>query len=405
MSEEAGRESVEQQRAKHTEHQPSHIDGMDGLLAPVGLTAPLSGTLLGDPRLNGRGNAPMKAAVMRQAQRTYGNRAVQRYLYGLAGTTVAVQRDPDGAQTSADTATEAASTTATASPDTGQWDTTVQDELEQFLERFSNIEVTVRWTEEGAERSETVAVHPPYFMNSERTERSAQRLTAALEHRESASPEMQRFISEVGRTTRHGGMGMGRALVGKSTPEEIQTILQQALDRGLVQAEGGRSHPNSTDLREWLVQYGIGIDCSGFVSQALNRLMERGHGRDLESSETIGTNAAGLSGGTRQFERVDRPDQLRVGDTMHIEGHIRIIMNVQTGTDGVVFTTAEAHAGSTDAGPDRATWRYSDPEHFRGLEKQDGDAWAASLESPTFGHYRRLEQFREGQESGEASGG
>jgi hypothetical protein len=252
---------------------------------------------------------------MRQAQRTYGNHSLQRYLQGLSGPTVAVQRDPDGTQTLSEPTAQEVSTTATAVPDTGQWDITVQEELEQFLERFSNIEVTVRWTEEGTERSDTVTVHPPYFMNSARAERSAQRLAAALEQRTRASPEMQRFIGEVGGSARRGGMGMGRALVGKSTPEDIQTILQQALDRGLVQAQGGRSHPNSADLRQWLVQYGIGIDCSGFVSQALNRLMERGHGRDLESSETINTNSAGLQGGNRQFERVDRPDQLRPGDT------------------------------------------------------------------------------------------
>jgi hypothetical protein len=35
----------------------------------------------GDPRLSGRGNAPVRAAVMRQAQHNYGNRAVQRILH------------------------------------------------------------------------------------------------------------------------------------------------------------------------------------------------------------------------------------------------------------------------------------------------------------------------------------
>lgn len=37
-------------------------------------------SFLGDPRLQGQGNAPVRAAVMRQMQRTYGNHAVQRRL-------------------------------------------------------------------------------------------------------------------------------------------------------------------------------------------------------------------------------------------------------------------------------------------------------------------------------------
>jgi hypothetical protein len=39
-------------------------------------------SLLGDSRLSGRGLGPVRAAVMRQAQRTYGNRTVQRKLSG-----------------------------------------------------------------------------------------------------------------------------------------------------------------------------------------------------------------------------------------------------------------------------------------------------------------------------------
>jgi hypothetical protein len=37
-------------------------------------------SLLADPRLSGRGNGPVRTALMRQMQQTYGNRATQRYL-------------------------------------------------------------------------------------------------------------------------------------------------------------------------------------------------------------------------------------------------------------------------------------------------------------------------------------
>src|SRR5262245_6933915 len=42
------------------------------------------GHLLNDHRLNNRGNAAMQVALMRQAQQTYGNRTVRRYLQRAA---------------------------------------------------------------------------------------------------------------------------------------------------------------------------------------------------------------------------------------------------------------------------------------------------------------------------------
>ena len=59
--------------------------------------APYPGRLVGDPRLGGRGNTPVRSAVMQRAQQTHGNRAVQRAVRG--GGPVPVQRDGPGAGT------------------------------------------------------------------------------------------------------------------------------------------------------------------------------------------------------------------------------------------------------------------------------------------------------------------
>lgn len=53
--------------------------------------------LLNDPALRGRGNAPVQATLIRNMQQTYGNRALQRCLQGLA-----VQRDPEPAEAAKD---------------------------------------------------------------------------------------------------------------------------------------------------------------------------------------------------------------------------------------------------------------------------------------------------------------
>src|SRR5437763_1521872 len=49
--------------------------------------------LLGDSVLYERGNDPVRIAVMTNAQQTYGNRAVQRFLQRSAAGSVPVQRD------------------------------------------------------------------------------------------------------------------------------------------------------------------------------------------------------------------------------------------------------------------------------------------------------------------------
>jgi hypothetical protein len=80
MSEDQGKIHDDQQKLQRTEHRSAqHAAGLEGLAAP-GLASSYSGSLVGDSRLNGRGNQPMKAAVMRQMQQTYGNRAVQRQI-------------------------------------------------------------------------------------------------------------------------------------------------------------------------------------------------------------------------------------------------------------------------------------------------------------------------------------
>ena len=163
-----------------------------------------------------------------------------------------------------------------ARPTPDELDSVVREELEGFLSEFQNIEVTVRWLEytgtECRQRKEQVAVNPPYFMNvrdrKKATKTTLKRYDTAIENREAAAGAVQDLISEFSRKESKGGMGVRRARVGKAHPEDIRTILQTALDRGLIKPGKGRDHPDSQDLRDWLDRYGIGVDCSGFVSQA-----------------------------------------------------------------------------------------------------------------------------------------
>ena len=79
-----------------------HADrGWDG---PVHSTRPEAGrdrafvyssSLLGNPALSGRGNAPVRTAVIQQAQQTHGNRAVQRYTRAIQRSAASAQADAE----------------------------------------------------------------------------------------------------------------------------------------------------------------------------------------------------------------------------------------------------------------------------------------------------------------------
>ncbi len=275
----------------------------------------------------------------------------------------------------------------------------VREGLEGFLADFSNITVTVRWGEDtgtqSVQHSEEVAVHPPYFMNvmdrGTAHARTVERYDAAMAHRSAADRATRDLLSEISRREGRGGMGAARARVGKSTPEDIQRILQTALDRNLVQPGAGRDHPDSDDLRNWLIRYGIGVDCSAFVSQALNRVTEEIRGGPLAPGERLSAGSTGLRGGARGFTWIQDVTQLQPGDTMYIPGHIRIVTGVRRDADGaVLFTTAESRAGGrADVGPDRAQWRYQNGRLQ--MRRAPSEAWTVSGERPVFGRYQRLQ--------------
>lgn len=334
---------------------------------------------------------PQRQATILHMQRQHGNAHVQRFLHRSQPT---IQREtaPDGSQVE-ETPQQAAAAAANTGEQT-EWDALVEAKLEQFLQEFSNIPVQVSWEAEGQTQTAAETVHPPYFMNATETAGAAtkQRFNAAAANREAATGDADKAPVDAS----------WNALHGKSTPEEIQTILQTALDEDKIPTPEGKTHPDSTDLRDWLVKFGIGVDCSGFVVQALNEVMAELQGLSGATSDapalSMGEkNAAALTGGQTGFRALTRPGDLRPGDTMGISGHIRVVMGVEQSADGVTFTTAESRAGSKDGvadiGVDRNVWRYGNADEFKGLQKQSGESWDNSKEDPTYGRYEALEQF------------
>lgn len=274
------------------------------------------------------------------------------------------------------------------------WDERIRATVEGFLAGWRGVPVRVG--------TQTLRVHPPYFMNANSSSKPAtrERHRLATAHRASAPTALRALIAE--RRFTH-------ERVGKSTTDKLRDLLQDADSRGLLQADATvGSSPTADNLRDFLKHYGLGIDCSGFVSQAINRLI------DLFPAATAtdriaaphSTRSAALKGGQGAFERVTDPAQLCGGDTMWLSGHIRILAWAERRGSNICFCTAESRASNPrDIGPAVAYWRLvpdtaAGSENFRGwrLERSNdlnapASAWARVGATHVYGHYRPLRRL------------
>jgi hypothetical protein len=327
--------------------------------------------------------------ALAEAGQLFGNQHVQKLKGGLrrqqqTATTLSIQRQPEGwANTFSEAATQAATMVSKGDPQS-----IVRAKLEEFLQRFSNIPVQVPVEADSKSTTTTVFVHPPYFLNTIRTENSRKRLEKAKANRKAAT----------GKENKAPVKASSAALTGKTTPEEMQRILQEAVYSGKIKTPRGKKHLDGEDLRKWLIKYGIGIDCSGFVSQALNEVMAEMHehlGMSTEALRPLHKGSGQLKGGSAGFAKVKEPRLLQPGDTVHTPGHIQIITHVEQTTAGIEYTTAESHSGKTDAGPDRAVWRFPDGTKFDKLMQFEDGKWQEAKVTPTFGRYQALAQIEQ----------
>jgi peptidoglycan hydrolase-like protein with peptidoglycan-binding domain len=110
-------------------------------------------------------------------------------------------------------------------------------------------------------------------------------------------------------------------------------------------------------------------------------------------------------GSSDRFKKIDNPHQtgaLRPGDTLHTEGHIRIVTRVGANSDGnAKFMTAESSSASDDVGPVARVWRFQGAQLQRersgNWEDSTANRWTNYTETVTFGRYRGVEKLREEQ--------
>jgi peptidoglycan hydrolase-like protein with peptidoglycan-binding domain len=274
----------------------------------------------------------------------------------------------------------------------------VQQELDRFYKEFAAFPVVIRGTKEKpVVPARTVRVHPPYFINVNENSKGLSKEVFAEAEEARAKPAVRAFFTHVGKEQALGGW---MALHGKATMANLQQILEEALERGLIQPQD-EARPTAEDLETWLRTHGVGVDCSGFVSQALTSVLQKQrHAAGLEGPvKPISLGSKGLKGGSKDFAKVGEgkdckgPRCLQPGDTMYIPGHIRILASVEAKDGGIQFTTFESAAAKRKRlGLTTAYWFYPDPGSFKNLKirRDESKPWAATGEKPTFGRLNDL---------------
>lgn len=274
------------------------------------------------------------------------------------------------------------------------WDGRLRGAVEGFLAGWKAIPVRVG--------GQSVTVHPPYFINvSEKSAAaSKERMRLAEQHRAAAPAALRSLINE---------KRFLHARIGKATTDKLCELLEAADAAGVLRTDatiGGQA--TRDNLRAFLKHYGLGVDCSAFVCQAINVLV--GLFKDATPADRIAqpleTASGSLKGGVGAFERVSDPAQLCAGDTMWLSGHIRILAWAERRGDRIVFCTAESRSSNPrDIGPEVAYWRLvpdakAGTANFKGwrLERSDDlaaadKAWAQVSTTHVYGHYKPLRKL------------
>lgn len=251
----------------------------------------------------------------------------------------------------------------------------VGGKLDQFYDDFSHIKVT--------HANKTVVVKPPYYINTGKRQENA---LAARKDNPKVTELVNKLVS--------GGEITANAKVGKSQPSDLKVILEAAVNDSLVTFEAGA-------MTEFLAKYGLSVDCSGYVSQALNHVLDGNDVQDKGDALQPGDTGSGsLSGGTANFTKVEI-DDVEPGDTMHLSGHIRIINQVVRDGKTMYFRTTESTAAvnpdNQSNGLAKRWWKWDGSKTYTSWENSEGNhpaaedkSWKVSQESDNYGRYKKL---------------
>lgn len=215
----------------------------------------------------------------------------------------------------------------------------VKSKLNNFFSAFDKITVTVN--------NKTVEVETPYFMNE--------------------------------------GGGGKFVDVGKGSPKDVQKWLQHKINSGEIKSD------NPNELRNFLLKHKIGIDCSGFVSQALNHLADKQQDMIYGNDDIFKPNerySASFGPEGREFKKI-LPENVQIGDTLFYDNpkkdganHVRIVGDVRKVSEVFFYTIYES---ANHVGPRKMEWKFDGT-----LQEFRDNAWIIKVDE-CFYRWKKLE--------------
>jgi hypothetical protein len=265
------------------------------------------------------------------------------------------------------------------------WEQFISDEIIRVLGLYQGAEIVMPGRD-GAE-THVVAVHIPYMMQTlaiiddpdafgRLAQRHQDRLLRVKANRDNAPEAVKQFL----RQQFYDGDYERLVARGRAGIDDIRSLLQAAVNQGLVRAES-----DGYGLRTWLKRYGIGIDCSALVQHALTQVVRACYARmGVHSRKHLEYEVGWMRGvsvyprlttdppSSRRFENVKTPMDARPGDVLMRKGHSRLVIRVDAMDDGsAVFDLAESTSArdiptgreteETDIGPRVIHVQYPEP--------------------------------------------
>ncbi|BDS09529.1 C40 family peptidase [Aureispira anguillae] len=275
-------------------------------------------------------------------------KAVANLQGNATATTTPTSANQEGTATTDDSSQRTATEEEENAPknELGLTEKQVTDKLTDFFEAFDQITITVD--------NQPVGVQVPYFINK--------------------------------RNTKHNGWDGATETAGKGTPEELRAWLQKEVDDGKVRKTDAKG------LRKHMEKNKRGVDCSGFVSQALNHLADKDGDMDYEEDDIFkpdNTGSGSLKAGASGFKAIE-PSEVKAGDTLFFNNrgginHIQIVAKSWE-EDGIYYYSIFESAGST--GPRQMEWKYEKGDLYE--KKEDKDRWQKK-KNRSFARWEKLE--------------
>jgi hypothetical protein len=246
-----------------------------------------------------------------------------------------------------------------------------------------------------------VTVHAAYFINTTAAQTS---FHSANSFKKVVKALKQKTLIETGEPPNTQQYSQGQAVnLGKSTPDDVQAFVDEALEQGAVKTYAHATEPfkgqfpaGKTELfdlpdtglhdviQQWITDNGVGVDCSGFVLQAAIAVREKiqaaykAKGIPVPDQYKEGIShtersASSFASGTARSS----PKDIKLGDAWVIgTHHVRIVASTPFEVDGQIqFDADESYGDSsqTTVGPIGHTWRTHSTTAFNTMTRlKDG---------------------------------